>query len=133
MSSFFKALRNNWGRWIIASVLVVFFGYLAASEFDRWYSLQREIDEREDEIVAAEEETQQLQARLERVSDPAFLEKEARRKLNVKGENEEVFVVVGLESISPPEDFSDVFERPHNKKENDIFSNAKEWWRYFFR
>lgn len=132
MKNIFKEFKKFWLLWLILIFLVVLFGYLALGEFQRWYALRREIKEKEQEIEQLAQQTQEFSEELKGTGDPYLLEKEARQTLNLKREGEEVFVVLGLESVQEPEDFSEIYDMPL-ESENKLWFNVKSWWRYFFK
>lgn len=131
MASFFQEFKKFWTLWIAASFFIVIFGFLAFGEFQRWFDLKSEIKEHEVKIQKLASKAEQASADIANVSDPNYLEKEARLTLNLKREGEEVFVVVGLDDITKEEDFSNVFSQPVENQDKFWF-NIKSWWQYFF-
>jgi cell division protein FtsB len=132
MKGFLKGFKKIWLTWAALGLFIIFFAFLALSEFQRWFALQKELKEREFEIQKINENTEQLSQEIEEVSDPRFLEKEARAKLNLKAEGEKVFVVVGLESIQKEENFDEIFEHSV-ETQRGIWLNIRNWYRYFFQ
>ena len=114
------------------SFFILLFAGLAIGEFRGWYSLKKGLLERGEEINRTAKNIELVRQEIEQVNDPAFLEKEARAKLNLKREGEEVFVVIGLENIETPENFENVFAG-EVESQNEIWLNIKSWWRYFFQ
>ena len=132
MKSFLPTLKRYMLIWLVLILLIVGFGSLAVGEARRWWSLRQETHRAQSETEKIEERVKKLSNELELVTDPAYLEQEARRNLNVKREGEEVFVVVGLESIKQEEHFSLVSSEPVEEK-GEVWENVKSWWAYFFR
>ena len=130
LKSFFNKLKNYWLPWALLGSFLVFFAFLALGEFKVWFGLKREVAREDAEIEKREERILELGEEIERLSSPDQLEKEARIKLNLKKEGEEVFQVVGLESISTLENFTEVFDVPP-KNEAAIWLNLKSWFKYF--
>jgi len=130
LKSFFNKLKNYWLPWTLLGSFLVFFAFLALGEFKVWFGLKREVAREDAEIEKREERILELGEEIERLSSPDQLEKEARIKLNLKKEGEEVFQVVGLESISTLENFTEVFDVPP-KNEAAIWLNLKSWFKYF--
>lgn len=58
----------------------------------RLWSLHRDLDHINTEIMQAQEATTSLQAHLKQAKDPAFIERQARDKLDLAGENDLVFI-----------------------------------------
>ncbi len=133
MTSIPQELKNRklWGLWLLLVILIVFLGRSALSEFKRWRAISRELGEREQKIEETSADIKKLSVELENSSDSYRVEKEARQTLNLKREGEEVLVVVGLEEIERPEDFSGVFKEPV-ETEGGVWLNIKKWWHYFF-
>lgn len=131
MKGFLKGFKKVWLVWTALGFFIILFAFLAINEFTSWFALEKELKDREFKIQRVTAETEQLSQEIEEVSDPRFLEKEARAKLNLKAEGEEVFIVVGLESIQKKEDFDKIFERSVGPKK-DTWLNVRNWWNYFF-
>ncbi len=131
MSGFIKEFKKYWLVWSALGFFVVLFGYLVISEFQSWFSLRQELTKREVEIQKIAERAEDITQEIENVSDPMYLEKKARLTLNLKGEGEDVFVVLGLNSISQEENFDEVYERSV-ETQNKLWLNIKSWWNYFF-
>ena len=58
----------------------------------RLWSLHRDYDQINAEILQAQESNRTLQTQLKQAKDPAFIERQARDKLDLAGENDLVFV-----------------------------------------
>ncbi len=132
MKIFFKALKKNWLTWLGLLLFIIFFSSLAFGDLKEWLVLKGEIREKEIEIKEVKKEVEDLSLELKRVSNEDYLEKEARAKLNLKKEGEEVFAVLGLENIEKEEDFSNVFEVLIEDSDYR-WLNIKSWANYFFR
>lgn len=110
-------------RLIIIGVSAVLVINLSRSIWDLWR--RRDIlGEREAVLRRLEEEHARLQSELEYAQSPAFIEKEARNRLGLGREGEEVVLLpkqdVGLKT-------QDVGEKIHEN-----LPNWKKWWRLFF-
>lgn len=132
MKEFLKRFRQHWLFWSGLSFFIILFGYLALGEFRQWLSLKGELAGQEEEIQKTIERIEAASFEIKEVSDLNFLEKEARIRLNLKKEGEEVFIVVGLENIIKEEDFSEIYKKPI-EEENKIWLNIKSWYKYFFQ
>lgn len=136
MKEFLKRFRQHgfasWRIWLGLSFFIILFSYLALGEFRQWFFLRGELADQEEEIQKTIERIEETSLEIKEVSNPNFLEKEARIRLNLKKEGEEVFIVVGLENIIKEEDFSEIYKKPI-EEENKIWLNIKSWANYFFR
>jgi len=132
MKKFTKTLKRYLLWWFILAIAIALFGSLAFGEIRHWLSLKGEIARTEESIEMIEESVGELSEELTLISDPAYLEKEARRNLNVKREGEEVLIVVGLDKVKQEEDFS-LVQTVRIEREHYMWENIKSWWDYFFK
>ena len=131
MRNFGSTLKWYWLIWIVLILLILGFGSLAFGEFRRWRALTEDIGQTEQEILQTKERVEELSGEISLVTDPAYLEKEARRTLNVKREGEEVFIVAGLDNIRKDEHFS-LASAKEVEETVQVWENMKAWWKYFF-
>jgi len=126
--------RRNKKKWLTWAALVVaafFLTSLAVQEFQRWDSLRSDIAETKEEIEETEKSVDELSGKLSLISDPEYLEKEARRTLNVKKTGEELYLVVGLDEIKKDENFE--YEREGQVEQmGGVWDNIVAWWSFFF-
>ena len=131
MKKFIPILKRFWLIWLILGVLLIGFGSRATHEFQRWRALRGEIERTKNKITSTEERVAELQGKLTLVSDPAYLEREARQNLSVKREGEEVLVVVGLEDAKQDEHFM-LPSESRVEEANEMWENVRSWFAYFF-
>jgi cell division protein FtsB len=124
-----KDLRRYGLVWGVLLLFIVIFSALAVREGRQWWTLYRELHQVEDETSAVRNRTEELARSLRTLQSPEYLEREARARLNVKKEGEEVFVVVGLEQLKKEEQFG----RAPIEERSKVWENVKSWWRYFFK
>jgi cell division protein FtsB len=132
LSRFLQEYKRYRLVWSVLLFLIVLFGYLAVREFNRWYGLWRDVDDRAEDVRNAEDRVTSLEKELSEVQDPYAIEREARENLNLKREGEEVFVVVGVEALEKPEDFSAPVV-PSVEEEQGVWNNVRSWWEYFIK
>ncbi len=132
MKNIRETLKRHWLVWALLALIAVGFGWLAVGEFQRWWTIREEIVRTEGDIVRTEERIEELSGELALVTDPAYLEKEARHNLNLKREGEEVFAVVGLDAIKREEHFT-LSDTSPVEEEPELWENIKSWWSFFFR
>lgn len=131
MKRLWPTIKRYWLIWLVLIAVVIFVGSMAVGEFQRWWELRGAIGETEEDIQETQENIEELHGELELVTDPAYLEKEARRTLNVKREGEEVFAVVGLSDAKQEENFS-LGSTTTIESGNEVWENVKSWYYYFF-
>ena len=122
-------------------VILLILGSSLGREFYRKYRLQKEFDSLKSEIDKLENKNQDLASMLEYLNKESNLEKEARRRLNLKKPGENVVVIVPPESEPRPENKSSADNpSPDSKSESKIADvsgepknrNLSKWWNYFF-
>jgi len=102
-------------------VILLILGSSLGREFYRKYRLQKEFDSLKSEIDKLENKNQDLASMLEYLNKESNLEKEARRRLNLKKPGENVVVIVPPESEPRPENKSSADNpSPDSKSESKI-------------
>lgn len=127
---FISALKKNWTLWFFLGLVFIFSGYIAGREFWRWFKLSSDYNAIVKNTQETEQQTQGLKRELDNLNNPRILEKEARSRLNLKKEGEQVLVVVS-EGDFPKEDFL-TNPGPPLEDKNGLWFNVLEWKRYFF-
>ena len=123
-----KLTRQN----ILVAAIIVLIAYVAVAtlnEIARNYQLQQQVDqlEQENEIIALE--NQQLEYQIMYYQTEAFIEKEARAKLNLQEPGERVVVfpdrMPGRQRPPEPE--------PEPEFGEEVVNNFGEWAYFLFR
>ena len=127
---FISALKKNWTLWFFLGLVFIFSGYIAGREFWRWFKLSSDYNAIAKNTQENEQQTQGLKRELDNLNNPQILEKEARSRLNLKKEGEQVLVVVSEDDF-PQEDFLTSPSQAIENK-NGLWFNVLEWKRYFF-
>ena len=110
-------------RLVIIAVSAVLIVNLSRSIWDLWR--RRDIlGEREAVLGRIQDENKWLQSEFEYAQSPEFIEQEARNRLGLGREGEEV-VLLPKSQISSPN-----IQTKEEKEE--ILTNWKRWWRLFF-
>ena len=81
-------------RLLVLAVLGVVAVLILAAPVRGWWSQRAEIEDARDELAALVADNEQLEARLDRIGDPAELELIARGQLGLVREGEESYVVL---------------------------------------
>lgn len=111
----------------ISSVLLVLGLYLIVSLSRNIFSLIKKGEEIKRESLKVEKlraENEELKGQLEYASSPEFIEKEAREKLGLAKEGEQVVVL--------PENVEEIVLDKEKDKGKEELPNWKRWYRLFF-
>ncbi len=110
-------------------IVVVYIGVSTLSVITRNYQLQQRIDELRAENRVLELENQKLRYRITYYKTDAFVEKEARAKLNLKAPGETVVIFPDKipESAKPPE------SEPEPTLTEAATDNFQRWMYFLFR
>lgn len=110
-------------RLIIIAVSAVLVVNLSRSILDLWR--RRDIlGEREAVLRRIQEENKRLQGELEYAQSPEFIEKEARNRLGLGREGEEIILM--------PNDKLPMTNEKTEDKTIESLPNWKRWWKLFF-
>lgn len=115
--------------WIAALLVVtVVFSLVSAlsRELYREYKIKKDIEALKGEIEAMESDNYELSQLLEYYKTDEYKEAEARKRLNLKAEGEQVVMIDGKESSTEEVSFSE------QAAEEAGISNRIKWWNYFF-
>jgi len=122
---------------IIATIWVVLICLKITS---KRYQMAREINNINQEIERLKQNNQNLTALIESFNNQSFLEKEAKRRLNLRKEGEEVVILPKNEfsdnQTTTPETNSASLAGSSNQNQvvdNKEEPNFQKWWRYFFK
>lgn len=89
----FRSLFKSRVTTVVLVLLIIGTGWILTGELARRERNRREAEALRRDIVEIEQKNQELEGILNMISDPEYLEREARSKLNLKKEGEKVFVV----------------------------------------
>lgn len=138
-----KIIKKVLGSKITLFVLLLGFIWLSvqlADVYYRKYKINKEIEDLKTQIAGAQNSNKQISAMLDYLGSKEFLEKEAREKLNMKREGEEVVIVEPPKNLATSAPEIPAQTEPQNvvlpgqleeKPKED--SNFVKWWRYFFQ
>ena len=99
------------------------------------YQLRKEIERLKTQIENLEKRNQEFSSLVEYLKSESFLEKEAREKLNLKKEGEEVVVMPPKIGEDRETNQGEINEKQATSTQEipKTESNFLKWWRYFFR
>jgi len=126
---------------LFQSKIVAFVGIIAlffismslGKEVYRKYQIQKEINAMQEEIKKLEGNNADLNKMLEYFKSEAFLETEARKKLNLQKQDEKVVIFtdkVDKKTVERAVENTNNLEA--SVPEKTEYSNAEKWWGYFF-
>lgn len=117
---------------IFSAVILFFILISLGKEVYRKYQIQKEINSMQEEVKKLEGDSNDLNKLIEYFKSDAFLETEARKKLNLQKPDEKVVVFTDkVEQQNTGGD--DVESKDKNIIQEPIkLSNPEEWWNYFF-
>ena len=112
--------------------VLLFFGFNAAKEMYKKHSIGEEVSRLEAEIGKLEGDKSELSALLSYVKTDAFVEQEAREKLNLAGDGESLVLMpeADIKPESQPEQTASIAFDSSPKAASS--SNLERWWQYFF-
>ncbi len=127
------AKRKYWIRGVIAltTLLILWVAYVSSRQIERNRRIGSEVDQLQNEAEKIRHENQTLSDKISYFSSNDFREQEAKEKLGMKKEGEEVVIIKSqprAEGTHTPENGSAVSPRGQ-----DQTPNYQKWWRFFFQ
>jgi len=122
-------MKNFFYKFILPPALLVLIGILAVGVFNQAkknYDLYAQISKLENTIESVEKQNQELQGAIENFQDPSTIDREARRRLNLKKDGEEVVIILP----SGSEDKNIVEEQPTkaSKETRSFWDKIVSWF-----
>lgn len=119
-----SVMRELFGKalFVLLVVLFGFFSFSLLQEVQRKQAIHDDIARLEDELIKLEGENNQLQSLIDYLKTDEYAELEAKRKLGMKREGEQVILVTQEEDVEPIETAQFVVPT----------SNWQRWKLYFF-
>ena len=116
-------------------LVLVILSVKTGRESYRKYQLNKEINELRAEIERLEGKNQQLSRLIKDLKQGFYLEKEARRRLNLKKEGERVVILpdslwTSTEEASAKSELDSTEKKEKNRED---MPNYWKWWEYFFK
>ncbi|MDD5590125.1 MAG: septum formation initiator family protein [Candidatus Portnoybacteria bacterium] len=98
------------------------------------FRMAKEIGGLKTEIEQVEKNNQQISAMIDYLSSQSFLEREAKEKLNMKKEGEEVLIIEPARRVVATSSEDSIQPAPENKESaQKEDSNFLKWLKYFFK
>ena len=110
---------------LICVLMVVFLGINLGKEYYREHQIQKEISSLQDEIESLEKNNYKLSQLTEYYKTDEYKEAEARKRLNMKKEGENVVIIKPHPVNSEQSGIKDELN-------NENLPNYIKWWNYFF-
>jgi len=124
------------GSLLALGLLTIWLGASAAKEAHKKHQVKKEIDKLSREILNLEQKNSNLVSLIDSFKDQNIVELEAKRRLNLKKQGEEVAVILRdkkdeSQNIVQQDEFDSTKVKPN---ESDIsLSNFVKWWKYITR
>ena len=107
----------------VGFVVLIFIALALGRETYRKYQVQEKIDELQQEVTSLEQNNQELNDMIAFLQTDEYRERQARQKLDLQKEGEQVVIVPELEDV----------EEEVDKGTEIALSNSEKWWNYFFK
>ncbi len=128
---FFKRLLKSKLLIVVEILVLVFFSTALVKEIVRKHSVEKEVEELQQELTELEQQNIKLSSLVEYFDSDTFKEEQARLKLGLQKPGESVVAVLG-DSI----DLNVVNDNNSNllafNSDGEKISNPQRWWNYFF-
>lgn len=118
---------------IFGAVILFFISISLGKEVYRKYQIQKEINLMQEQVKKLEGSNNDLNKLIEYFKSDAFLETEARKKLNLQKPDEKVVIFTDKVEKHSVDNNINVQSGAENivKKETEL-SGPEKWWEYFF-
>lgn len=120
---------NSKSLFIFCLFVLIFFTINLTKEIFNKRELQKEVNAFKKEIGGLEENNTKLTGLIEKLTSLDFVEEQARTKLNLKKDGENVLVVGEEQSRSQ----SGIITIGNIAQTSGFGSNVNNWWNYFFQ
>jgi len=136
--SWLKRIFNSKAFLFLVLVLLIWVAVSVVKVTYKKYLLNKEVAALRGEIEQLEGKNAELNDYLGYLQSESFIEKEARDKLNLKEEGEQVVIVRGAEDVSGGSSADFSLETAGGQTENKNEGEEKKkafwwkWWEYFF-
>jgi len=128
--SFFSQLLESKTVLVVEGCLVLFLAFAIGKEIVRRQDVQSEVSRLESQIDNLKQQNIQLAQVLKEMTSQNFLEKEARKKLDVQKAGETVVLLP--QNTSEGEHTLVVQNASETSMNSTAQSNPEKWWEFFF-
>ena len=106
--------------------LVAVLGFGVAKQAKRNYDLHTEVGGLEQETSVLDERNNELRAQIDNFQNPSTIDKEARKRLNLKKDGEEVVIILPPQGEKNIETTEKTEQKP--QKQNSFWQVVKSWF-----
>ena len=118
---------------IVVIVLMISWAvYVSSKQFTRNESIQDEVSLLQHEADKIRRENENLSQKISYFSSPDFREQEAKEKLGMKKDDEEVFIIRQRPEVVGTADTTLSIQTASAIARRDDIPNYRKWWRLFF-
>jgi len=140
----FKKIINSKITLFLLLLAFIWLSVNVANVFYKKYQLAKQVASLQAEIEKAQKDNQQISAMIDYLGTQSFLEKQAREKLNLKKEGENVVIIEPSREQGGAATSSEILlnqlpEAKYNESQMNASttvaedSNLVKWWKYFFK
>lgn len=120
-------------HFFVLLVIIVFLLVACARQFLSYQSLLARVSGAKNEILKFETNKATLVTKIEQYASIAFLEAEARNKLNLKKKGETVVVIKNIPVLPLPVQEGFIANETSAQIVEKQKTNLELWWKYFFK
>lgn len=110
--------------------VLIFLGVSIGKELTRKVEIKQRVSSLKNEIASLEKKNTELSDLINYLNSESYREREARLKLGLKKEDEQVIIIPDTSLQNQPE-AADTSDQSAGTK--DSLSATKKWWNYFFK
>lgn len=122
---------------LLGLAIIILISLPLVKNLSQRHKINQEIKELEQEIAQMENKNIDLNKFVSYLESDQFLEEQARLKLNLKGQGENVAVIKNATTDNQPslEATSTIFDLTglNKAQPQKTVTNAQRWWKYFFK
>lgn len=119
----------SWWIVVVAGTLVIVFSIAIIRELINGHTVRQQVKRLQDQVAVEQQRQRQLQDLIDYLGSPTFQEQEARLKLGLKKQGEQVIVVPGTNS--PTNATTSDLNTSGNSSLTPL-THPQRWWQYFF-
>lgn len=109
---------------ILLLILMVFLVIGLFEQFKKNYALNKSAGILENEVLEIEISNEKLKAQIDSFQDPKTIDREARERLNLKKEGEEVVIIIPNEK----EDLQEIISTTKKSSNKSFWNRIKNWF-----
>lgn len=113
---------------LLALIMVILTSYGFFKEMKRYHGVSTDLNELEKELASLQARHVELLELMDYFKSESFIEAEARDKLGLRKEGENVAVITDMDATST---LASLWGKEEPAKDDNL-TNPQKWWNYFF-